>query len=111
MESYPTVILQYVRIRAIMYTTKNEEDNTMKKNAFGYANGDWEKGEYKGYRFWVKHYDEPNAEFGWNGSRISKLMVKDAKGNITFNYDRGLDIDAQDKGTIKVLDYLMTIFG
>ena len=37
MASYPTVILLYVQIRAIMYTTKNEEETTMKntnKNSF-----------------------------------------------------------------------------
>ena len=71
----------------------------------------WDKGTYKGYTFWCKHYDEPSEEFGWNGSRISKLEIRDKNGKTTFNYDRGLDIDAQDKGTLKVLDYIMTIYG
>ena len=78
-------------------------------NAIG--NGYWSKGEHNGYRFWVKHYDEPSTDFGWQGSRISKIEIRNKAGKTTFNYDRGLDIDAQDKGTIKVLDYLMTIFG
>ena len=71
----------------------------------------WDKGTYKGYTFWCKHYDEPSEEFGWKGSRISKLEVRDKNGKTTFNYDRGLDIYAQDKGTLKVLDYIMTIYG
>ena len=70
----------------------------------------WSKGFYNGYYFEVKHYDEPSEIYGYRQGRMSKIYIR--KGNkVTFNYDRGLDIDAQDKGTIEVLDYLMTIYG
>ena len=70
----------------------------------------WSKGEFKGYGFEVKHYDEPSEEYGYKGSRMSKIEIR-RNGKVTFRYDRGLDIEAQDKGTLKVIDYLMTVFG
>ena len=47
-------------------------------------------GGYTAAHYWVKHYEEP-SEFGINGGRISKLMIK-IDGKITANYDRGWDI-------------------
>ena len=70
----------------------------------------WSKGEYMGYEYWVKHYDEPSEDYGYMKGRMSKSQIRKG-GRITFNYDRGLDIEAQDKGTVKVLDYLATIYG
>ena len=47
--------------------------------------------------YWVKHYDEP-SEFGINGGRISKLMIK-VNDKVTLNYDRGWDVRPQDPET------------
>ena len=44
----------------------------------------------KGYRYWVKHFDE-GSQFGIDGGRISKLMIK-IDGETVCNYDRGWDI-------------------
>jgi hypothetical protein len=48
-------------------------------------------GGYKIAHYWVKSFDE-GSEWGINGGRISKLMIK-IDGRITANYDRGCDID------------------
>ena len=48
----------------------------------------------KGYRYWVKHFDE-GSQFGIDGGRISKLMIKRG-GEIVCNYDRGWDIKPSD---------------
>ena len=45
----------------------------------------------KGYRYWVKHFDE-GSQFGIEGGRISKLMIK-IDGQIVCNYDRGWDVE------------------
>ena len=45
----------------------------------------------KGYRYWVKHFDE-GSQFGIDGGRISKLMIK-IDGQTVCNYDRGWDIE------------------
>lgn len=70
----------------------------------------WDKGEYMGYTYCVKHYDEPSAEYGINGGRISKLEIR-KDGNVMYAYERGLYVDTTDKGTHDVLDYLMAIYG
>lgn len=49
-------------------------------------------GGYKAVRYWIKVYDEPSEEYGINGGRISKLMLK-LDGEIIANYDRGWDIE------------------
>lgn len=51
----------------------------------------------KGYRYWVKHFDE-GSQFGIDGGRISKLMIK-RSGKIVCNYDRGWDIKPVDEDT------------
>ena len=48
-------------------------------------------GGYKIAHYWVKSFDE-GSEWGINGGRISKLMLK-RSGKIVCNYDRGWDID------------------
>lgn len=48
--------------------------------------------------YWVKHCEEPSEEYGINGGRISKLMIKVA-GVITANYDRGWDVEPKDEPT------------
>ena len=59
----------------------------------------------KGYRYWVKHFDE-GSQFGIDGGRISKLMIK-RSGEIVCNYDRGWDIKPVDEDTEFALDILM----
>lgn len=48
--------------------------------------------------YWVKHYEEPSEEFGIDGGRISKLMIK-VNGQTTLNYDRGWDIEPEDEAS------------
>lgn len=57
--------------------------------------------------YWVKHFEEP-SQFGINGGRISKLMIK-KDGVITCNYDRGWDIEpkAEDEMTNLALCILL----
>ena len=33
-------------------------------------------GGYKSVKYWVKHFDEPNEDYGINGGKISKLSLK-----------------------------------
>lgn len=70
----------------------------------------WIKGEYKGFRFVAKCYDEPSQEFGWRGGRISKLEVRKNR-EIVFNFDRGIDVDTKDPEVQEVLDQIVTIYG
>ena len=39
------------------------------------------------FHYWVKHYEEPSEDYGIDGGRISKLMLK-RDGKITYSYDR-----------------------
>lgn len=34
----------------------------------------WSKGEYMGYEYWVKHYDEPSEDYGYMKGRMSKIQ-------------------------------------
>lgn len=47
------------------------------------------------FHYWIKQYDE-GSEYGIDGGRISKLMIKRG-GEIVANYDRGWDIEPQDE--------------
>ena len=58
------------------------------------------------FHYWVKHYEEPSGDYGIDGGRISKLMLK-RDGKIVYNYDRGLDIGSGDKQTETALAILM----
>jgi len=62
----------------------------------------------KGYRYWVKHYEE-GSQFGIDGGRISKLMIKRG-GEIVCNYDRGWDVEAVDEDTEFALAILLKDF-
>ena len=62
----------------------------------------------KGYRYWVKHFDE-GSQFGIDGGRISKLMIK-RSGKIVCNYDRGWDIKPVDEDTEFALAILLKDF-
>ena len=59
----------------------------------------------KGYRYWVKHYEEGSL-FGIDGGRISKLMIKRG-GEIVCNYDRGWDVEPVDDNTRVALEILL----
>ena len=48
-------------------------------------------GGYKAVHYWIKVYEE-GSQFGINGGKISKLMLK-LNGEIIANYDRGWDIE------------------
>lgn len=47
-------------------------------------------------KYWVKHYDEPSADYGIEGGRISKMQLK-VDGVTTLNYDRAWDIEPEDE--------------
>lgn len=48
-------------------------------------------GGYKAVHYWIKVYEE-GSQFGINGGKISKLMLK-LDGEIIANYDRGWDVE------------------
>ena len=58
------------------------------------------------FHYWVKHYEEPSEDYGIDGGRISKLMLK-RNGEIAYSYDRGLDITPTDKATETALASVM----
>ena len=58
------------------------------------------------FHYWVKHYEEPSEDYGIDGGRISKLMLK-RNGEIAYNYDRGPDIEPVDEETEMALVILM----
>ena len=58
------------------------------------------------FHYWVKHYEEPSEDFGIDGGRISKLMLR-RNGEIVYNYDRGLDKQAKDEDTETALAILI----
>ena len=57
-----------------------------------------DKGKYTVCHYWVKHYEEPSEEYGINGGKISKLMIK-INGTVTANDDRGWDREPEDEPT------------
>ena len=59
----------------------------------------------KGYRYWVKHFDE-GSQFGIDGGRISKATLK-ISGEVVYNYDRGLDVPPRNEAAEMALAILM----
>ena len=57
------------------------------------------------FHYWVKFYEEP-SQFGIDGGRISKLMIK-RKDRIVCNYDRGWDVRPVDENTDIALQILL----
>lgn len=55
-----------------------------------------EDNKYKAVHYWVKAYERKSKEYGINGGKISKLMLK-LEGEVICNYDRGWDIEATSK--------------
>ena len=62
-------------------------------------------GGYKAVRYWIKVYEE-GSQFGINGGKISKLMLK-LNGEVIANYDRGWDIEPADPETQLALEILL----
>ena len=58
------------------------------------------------FHYWVKHYEVPSEEYGIDGGRISKLMLK-RNGEIAYNYDRGPDIEPVDEETALAFSILL----
>lgn len=69
----------------------------------------WTEGSIKAgnsiFHYWVKHFEEPSEDYGIDGGRISKLMLK-RNGKIAYNYDRGADIEPDDQETEMALAIL-----
>jgi len=57
------------------------------------------------FHYWMKVYEE-GSQFGINGGRISKLMLK-RDGKVVCNYDRGWDIEPADPDTQLALELLL----
>lgn len=57
------------------------------------------------FHYWMKQYEE-GSQFGIDGGRISKLMLK-RNGEIVYNYDRGLDVAPVDENTVFALEILL----
>lgn len=62
-------------------------------------------GGYKAVHYWIKVYEE-GSQFGVNGGKISKLMLK-RDGEIVCNYDRGWGIEPADPDTQLALEILL----
>ena len=59
-------------------------------------------------RYWVKYFEE-GSEFGIEGGRISKLMLRREDETIA-NYDRGWDLMPVDSEAQLVFEILMKEF-
>ena len=57
------------------------------------------------FHYWMKQYDE-GSEYGIDGGRISKLMIKCAGGTVC-NYDRGWDIKPETPDAQLALEILL----
>jgi hypothetical protein len=83
------------------------------------AGGAWVRGTVGGQRFSALVFPEhaENREWEIGDSRISKLcLVRLSDGITTFNWDRGLDVRAEDPVTAGIVDFLAeglaeTVFG
>ena len=69
----------------------------------------WAEGSLKVYNsvfhYWMKQYDT-GSQFGIDGGRISKLMLK-RDGEIVANYDRGWDVEPADNDTQLAVEILL----
>ena len=69
----------------------------------------WKEGSLKIhdsiFRYWMKVYEE-GSQFGIDGGRISKLMLK-CDGKVVCNYDRGWDVEPADSDTQLALELLL----
>ena len=69
----------------------------------------WKEGALKVYdnifHYWMKVYEGP-SEFGINGGKVSKLMLK-RNGKIVCNYDSGWDVKPADPDTELAVELLL----
>ena len=69
----------------------------------------WKEGALKVYdnifHYWMKVYEGP-SEFGINGGKVSKLMLK-RNSKIVCNYDRGWDVKPADPDTEHAVELLL----
>jgi hypothetical protein len=69
----------------------------------------WKEGSLKIhnsiFHYWMKVYEE-GSQFGIDGGRISKLMLK-RDGKVVCNYDRGWDVEPADPDTQLALELLL----
>jgi hypothetical protein len=69
----------------------------------------WKEGSIRVYgsifHYWMKVY-ETGSEWGIDGGKISKLMLK-RDGEIVYNYDRGEDVAPADEATELALQLLL----
>ena len=54
--------------------------------------------------FWVKTCEEPDEVYGIDGGRIIKIQLK-IDGKTVLNYDRGWDIEPDEKDDLIILAY------
>lgn len=100
LSSFERVIYVYNKKQS----TPTKEDKTMwNEGTIAIKNND---GSYTNCRYWAKHFDEPSEEYGIEGGRISKLMIK-VNGKITLNYDRGWDVEPEDEASQMAFAFLM----
>ncbi len=75
----------------------------------GTDKGLWHEGSLRmngsHFHYWMKQYPE-GSEFGIDGGRISKLMIK-RDGEIVCNFDRGWDVKPTDPDAQLALDILL----
>ncbi len=69
----------------------------------------WKEGSTRVYgdifHYWMKQYSK-GSQYGINGGRISKLMLK-RNGEVVYNYDRGEDVAPADETTELALELLL----
>lgn len=69
----------------------------------------WKEGSIRVYgdifHYWMKQYSK-GSQYGINGGRISKLMLK-RNGEVVYNYDRGEDVAPADETTELALALLL----
>ena len=78
------------------------------------SGGTWVRGTIAGYRFDALVFPEhaENREWEIGDSRISKLWVKRlADKKRVYNWDRGMDVPAEDEKVRAVVDFLCTGLG
>lgn len=59
-------------------------------------NDNWVYGKVEKYEFGAKLYDS-SSEWGINKGRVSKLSITDENDDWVCNYDRGWDIEPEEK--------------
>ncbi|MDZ4689080.1 MAG: hypothetical protein SH850_28735 [Planctomycetaceae bacterium] len=83
-----------------------EITKTTRRHSVG---GSWVSGTLNAHRFealvFPEHAENPDYEI--DDSRISKLWIQRiADRTVTFNWDRGADIQASDEMTKRIVDFL-----